>query len=119
MIRIVDYGVGNVQAFVTMFKRLGLPAERTHTAADLADATRLILPGVGAFDHAMQYARHEESLHPTLAYLAFANWPDLGEPRQQAMLAIVDSARKGIKEKLDALAVDAGVTLPTAPAAGD
>ena len=72
-----------------------------------------------AFDHALQYARHEESLHPTLAYLAFANWPDLGEPRQQAMLAIVDSARKGIKVKLDALAVDAGVTLPTAPAAGD
>ncbi len=26
MIRIVDYGVGNIQAFVTMFKRLGLPA---------------------------------------------------------------------------------------------
>lgn len=53
MIRIVDYGVGNIQAFVTMFKRLGLPAERAYTAADLADATRLILPGVGAFDHAM------------------------------------------------------------------
>ena len=43
MIRIVDYGVGNIQAFVTMFKRLGLPAERAHTPADLADATRLIL----------------------------------------------------------------------------
>lgn len=54
MIRVVDYGVGNIQAFVTMFKRLGLPAERAHTPADLADATRLILPGVGAFDHAMQ-----------------------------------------------------------------
>lgn len=53
MIRIVDYGVGNIQAFVTMFKRLGVPAERAHTPADLADATRLILPGVGAFDHAM------------------------------------------------------------------
>lgn len=54
MIRVVDYGVGNIQAFMTMFKRLGLPAERAHTSADLADATRLILPGVGAFDHAMQ-----------------------------------------------------------------
>jgi glutamine amidotransferase len=54
MIRIVDYGVGNIQAFMTMFKRLGLPAQRAHTAADLKDADRLILPGVGAFDHAMQ-----------------------------------------------------------------
>ncbi len=54
MIHIVDYGVGNIQAFMTMFKRLGVPAERALTPADLAGATRLILPGVGHFDHAMQ-----------------------------------------------------------------
>ena len=54
MIRIVDYGVGNIQAFMTMFKRLGIPAERAQGPADLGDATRLILPGVGHFDHAMQ-----------------------------------------------------------------
>lgn len=53
MIRVVDYGVGNIQAFMTMFKRLGLPAERARTAAELRGSTRLILPGVGAFDHAM------------------------------------------------------------------
>lgn len=54
MIRIIDYGVGNIQAFMTVFKRLGLPAERARTPADLKDASRLILPGVGAFDQAMQ-----------------------------------------------------------------
>ncbi len=54
MIHIVDYGVGNIQAFVTMFKRLGVPAECARGPADLAGATRLILPGVGAFDRAMQ-----------------------------------------------------------------
>lgn len=54
MIRIIDYGVGNIQAFLTMFKRLNIPAERACKTADLADATKLILPGVGAFDHAMQ-----------------------------------------------------------------
>lgn len=54
MIRIVDYGVGNIQAFMTMFKRLGIPAERATKASDLSDATKLILPGVGHFDHAMQ-----------------------------------------------------------------
>lgn len=53
MIRIVDYGVGNIQAFLTMYKRLGIPAERARTPDDLGDARRLILPGVGAFDHAM------------------------------------------------------------------
>jgi imidazole glycerol-phosphate synthase subunit HisH len=54
MIRIVDYGVGNIQAFITIFKNLGIQAQRASTPNDLTDATRLILPGVGHFDHAMQ-----------------------------------------------------------------
>lgn len=53
MICIVDYGVGNIQAFLTMFKRLGIDAMRARSAGELDGATRLILPGVGAFDHAM------------------------------------------------------------------
>lgn len=54
MIRIVDYGVGNIQAFMTIYKRMGIEAQRAHVASDLVGATRLILPGVGHFDHAMQ-----------------------------------------------------------------
>lgn len=54
MIHIVDYGLGNIQAFLTMFKRLGVEAVRAQSAVDLEGATKLILPGVGAFDHAMQ-----------------------------------------------------------------
>lgn len=53
MIRIVDYGVGNIQAFMTMFKRLGIEATRARTADELGGASRLVLPGVGAFDTAM------------------------------------------------------------------
>ena len=53
MIRIVDYGVGNIQAFVNMFQRLDVHVARAQAPGDLADATGLILPGVGAFDHAM------------------------------------------------------------------
>lgn len=54
MIRIVDYGVGNIQAFMTMFKQIGVLASRASCPADLADASHLILPGVGHFDHAMK-----------------------------------------------------------------
>jgi glutamine amidotransferase len=54
MIKIVDYGVGNIQAFLTLFKRLGVDAQRADTVAALNNATRLVLPGVGHFDHAMQ-----------------------------------------------------------------
>lgn len=54
MIRIVDYGVGNIQAFLNVFKRLGIDAQRAGNPDALQDATRLILPGVGHYDHAMQ-----------------------------------------------------------------
>lgn len=54
MIFVVDYGVGNIQAFLNVFKRLGVDAERATTPDTLAGATRLLLPGVGHFDHAIQ-----------------------------------------------------------------
>lgn len=54
MIRIVDYGVGNVQAFLNMYKRLGIAASRAREAEELKDASKIVLPGVGAFDHAMR-----------------------------------------------------------------
>lgn len=68
MIHIVDYGLGNVQAFLTMFKRLGLKATRAKTAADLAGASKIILPGVGAFDHAIQLL-DESGMRPVLETL--------------------------------------------------
>jgi glutamine amidotransferase len=54
MIHIVDYGLGNIQAFMNMYKRLGIKMVRAKTAKDLSDAKKIILPGVGAFDHAME-----------------------------------------------------------------
>ena len=53
MISIIDYGLGNVCAFLNMFKRMNIPAKAVRTAAELSDASRIVLPGVGAFDHAM------------------------------------------------------------------
>jgi imidazole glycerol-phosphate synthase subunit HisH len=53
MIRVVDYGLGNVQAFLTSFQRLGVAAARARSSEDLQGASKVILPGVGAFDHAM------------------------------------------------------------------
>jgi glutamine amidotransferase len=53
MITIIDYGVGNINAFVNVYKRVNVPTKIAKTAADLEDAQKLILPGVGHFDHAM------------------------------------------------------------------
>lgn len=53
MITIVDYGLGNIKAFANVYKRLNIPAIYASTPEQLQQATKIILPGVGAFDHAM------------------------------------------------------------------
>lgn len=54
MITLIDYGVGNIFAFQNVFKRLSIPTKIATTAYDLVNAEKLILPGVGAFDFAME-----------------------------------------------------------------
>ena len=54
MITIVDYGVGNIQAFVNIYKELGIPCFLAKTKDDLNNASKIILPGVGHFDFAMK-----------------------------------------------------------------
>lgn len=68
MICIVDYGVGNIQAFLNLFKRLGVEARRADTPDALAYAVRLVLPGVGHFDHAMQRL-NDSGMRPKLEEL--------------------------------------------------
>lgn len=53
MITIVDYGSGNIKAFANVYKRLNIPASYASTPEQLMQAKKIILPGVGAFDHAM------------------------------------------------------------------
>ena len=53
MIHIINYGLGNVQAFANAYKRLGVEARLASRADELENAQRIILPGVGAFDHAV------------------------------------------------------------------
>lgn len=51
---IVDYGVGNLGALSNMLEFLGYNCEISRDAKRIALAHKLILPGVGAFDHAME-----------------------------------------------------------------
>ncbi|NQU32403.1 MAG: imidazole glycerol phosphate synthase subunit HisH [Bacteroidetes bacterium] len=53
MITIIDYGLGNIRAFANVYERLNIQTKIAHSATDLCDATKIILPGVGSFDHAM------------------------------------------------------------------
>jgi len=54
MIAIVDYGLGNLGSIANMLKKVGAEAVVSSEPAVLASADKLILPGVGAFDHGMK-----------------------------------------------------------------
>lgn len=54
MMTIVHYGVGNISAFLNIFNELGIVCKIAKSHHDLANATKLILPGVGHFDFAMK-----------------------------------------------------------------
>ncbi|MHA6298266.1 imidazole glycerol phosphate synthase subunit HisH [Devosia sp. CAU 1758] len=61
----MDYGLGNIRAFENIYKRLGLPVVAARTAEVLSQATKIILPGVGAFDWAMSRL-NESGMRDTL-----------------------------------------------------
>ena len=54
MITIIDYGLGNIRAFVNVYERLNIKTKVAHNANEIKGATKIILPGVGAFDYAMK-----------------------------------------------------------------
>lgn len=54
IVSVVDYGCGNIQSVIRMLEKAGAVAARVATPAELRNATALVLPGVGAFDHGMR-----------------------------------------------------------------
>lgn len=53
MITIIDYGMGNIDSVVNMFYHIGAKCEVTADPSRINLATHILLPGVGAFDAAM------------------------------------------------------------------
>lgn len=65
MIIIIDYGMGNVGSILNMLKKIGISAKISGAPNDILTAEKLILPGVGAFDHGMTHLA-ERGLIPLL-----------------------------------------------------
>jgi glutamine amidotransferase len=53
LVTLVDYGVGNTASVTRAFRRLGAEVDFTADLDRVASARRLVLPGVGAFQPAM------------------------------------------------------------------
>lgn len=54
MIIILDYGMGNLGSILNMFSKIGVHAKVSNDPEEIRKAEKLLLPGVGAFDAAMQ-----------------------------------------------------------------
>jgi imidazole glycerol-phosphate synthase subunit HisH len=54
MITVIDYGMGNLGSVANMFKRVGAACEITGDPEKISKAKKILLPGVGAFDSAME-----------------------------------------------------------------
>ncbi len=53
MITIIDYGMGNLGSVKNMFKKIGENAIISSSKEEIKNASKILLPGVGAFDNAM------------------------------------------------------------------
>jgi len=78
MIVIINYGLGNVGAFANMYKQMNIPVKVANKASDIDGATHVILPGVGAFDHAMELLENSGMRAPLDALVAEGRVPILG-----------------------------------------
>ena len=64
MITIIDCGINNLRSAQKAFEHLGYPTQVTRDADVVANAEKLVLPGVGAFGAAMQTLREAHLVEP-------------------------------------------------------
>ena len=66
MIAIVDYGMGNLRSVQKAFEHVGASAQIVTRPEQLADATKVVLPGVGAFRDAMIHLQERGLVEPVV-----------------------------------------------------
>ncbi len=77
MIAIIDYGMGNLRSVQKGFENSGHEATITSDPAEILQAERVVLPGVGAFEDAMHELR-ARGLVDTVRQAAASGRPFLG-----------------------------------------
>ena len=76
-IGLIDYGMGNLHSVQRAFERLGCTVETVHTETAMEPCEALVLPGVGAFDPAMERL-HQSGLVPAIRQWCAQDRPLLG-----------------------------------------
>lgn len=77
MVTIIDYGSGNLRSVQKALARVGVEARISDDPNVVAESSRLVLPGVGAFGDAIRALRGRGLVEPILAHIR-ADKPFLG-----------------------------------------
>ena len=77
MISIIDYGMGNIASVANIVRKVGGSTEVSGSSERILTASKLILPGVGSFDHGVNQLQ-TLGLFETIKELASRGTPILG-----------------------------------------
>lgn len=70
IVTVVDYGIGNLFSVTTALEKCGAQVVLSDRADEIAHASRLVLPGVGAFAQGMRGLRDRGLVEPLQAFAA-------------------------------------------------
>lgn len=119
-VTIIDYGMGNLLSVTRAFSYCGANIKFAHTTDDIRKASKLVLPGVGAFSDGMKELESRDMILPLQEYAQlgkqllgiclgmqmlldkseeFGNWEGLGIIPGK-VIAIQDIGTNGQKHKI-------------------
>jgi glutamine amidotransferase len=120
MIGIINYGLGNIKALANIYGKLGVPFVIVAQSDDLKRVNKIILPGVGAFDHALRLLEKSGMRQPLDQIVLNQRMPVLGVCVGMQMMA--DSSEEGalpglgwisgVVKKFDASKLTSATRLP-------
>ena len=97
----MDYGVANVGSMLNMLRKVGADAEIVSTPDAVRSATKLILPGIGAFDHGMSALTERGLADPIRQAVTDGGVPILGVCLGMQLLA--QGSEEGVRPGLGLL----------------
>lgn len=98
MITIVNYGLGNIKALTNIFEQLNIDVNIANNNNELLSAKKLILPGVGSFDWAINKLNNSGMRNNLEKMVLKYNIPILGICVGMQMMA--NDSEEGILEGL-------------------
>ena len=73
MIGVINYGLGNVKAFLNIYNRLNIPCCLVSSKKDFYSLDKVIIPGVGSFDYALNLLEASGMIDPLNEFIANKN----------------------------------------------